>query len=108
MAFLNNPTATTSTTGDISKDVQVPDLQTPKDSISDLQFSPTMDLLAVASWDKSVYIYEISGSGVNGKYIIPVNNEVLSVAWSTVGICEYGMHRKVAGRRLTLGRMALV
>jgi mRNA export factor len=75
-----------STTGDTSKDVEVPAGQLPSDSISDLQFSPTNDLLAVASWDKKVYIYEINNSGAQGKWLFECQGHVLGLGWSKVRI----------------------
>ena len=72
-----------STQGDTSKDVDITGT-TPTDSISDLMFSPTHDLLAVASWDKKVYIYELGSSSANIKYIYDCEQPVLCVAWSTV------------------------
>jgi len=76
--------APSSTTGDISKDVEIPSSDVPTDSISDLQFSPTNDFLAVASWDHKVYIYEITGNGARGKWFFECANAVFGVAWSTV------------------------
>lgn len=35
----------------------------PADSISDLAFSPTADLLAVSSWDKTIRFYECGAQG---------------------------------------------
>ncbi|ORY10870.1 WD40-repeat-containing domain protein [Clohesyomyces aquaticus] len=75
--------AASSTTGDTSKDVEVSQL--PGDSISDLSFCPTADFLAVASWDKKVYIYEVNGSGASGKWFFEMPGHVLCVAWSTDG-----------------------
>jgi len=83
--------APTSTTGDTSKDVEVPQNQLPTDSISDLSFSPTHDFLAVASWDGSVRIYEVNNAGATGKWMFqcqPGQGSVehpLCVAWSKVG-----------------------
>lgn len=84
--------ATTSTTGDTSKDVEIAQNQLPTDSISDLMFSPTNDFLAVSSWDKIVWIYEVNNSGAVGKWKMPCQPnsgqpEVpLCVAWSKVRI----------------------
>jgi mRNA export factor len=72
------------TTGDTSKDVEVQQSQLPSDSIQDLSFSPGADYLAVASWDKKVYIYEITASGANGKYLFECQGPVLGVGWSKV------------------------
>lgn len=72
------------TTGDTSKDIEVQQSQLPADSIQDLQFSPTNDFLAVASWDKKVYIYEIGSGGANGKWLFECQGHVLGVGWSKV------------------------
>ncbi|KAF2636062.1 WD40 repeat-like protein [Massarina eburnea CBS 473.64] len=77
--------APSSTTGDISKDVEVAQNLLPTDSISALAWSPTHDFLAVAAWDKAVRIYEISGGSVNGKWSIPCAEVPLCVAWSEDG-----------------------
>lgn len=76
--------ATSSTTGDTSKDVEVAQGQLPGDSISDLQFSPANDFLAVSSWDKKVYIYEVGNNGPQGKWLFECQGHVLSVGWSKV------------------------
>lgn len=88
--FTNTPgptsagsTATTSSLGDITGDITMS--SPPEDSISDLEFSTKSDLLAVASWDKRVRIYDVSQTGVNsGKAIYAHGGPVLSVAWSNV------------------------
>jgi mRNA export factor len=77
--------AATSTQGDLSKDVEIPPNQLPSDSISDMAFSPAADYLAVASWDKKCYIYEVAGSGATGKWVWEMASPVLSVAWSKDG-----------------------
>ncbi|CAN9250440.1 unnamed protein product [Alternaria alternata] len=77
--------AASSTTGDTSKDVEVPAGQVPSDSISDLQFSPTNDFLAVGSWDKKVYIYEVNGNGAQGKWMFECPGHVLGLGWSKDG-----------------------
>lgn len=74
---------TTSTQGDISKDI--PLNSPPEDSISDLRFSPQADFLAVASWDKKVRIYAVSEQGQSeGKAAIDFEGPVLNCAWSDV------------------------
>jgi mRNA export factor len=77
--------ASSSTTGDTSKDLEVPAAQLPSDSVSDLQFSPTNDFLAVASWDKKVYVYEITNQGGSGKWFFECEGFVLAVGWSLDG-----------------------
>lgn len=59
----------------------------PEDSISDLSFSPQQDLLAAASWDKKVRIYEIDpNSGNNqGRALYDHEGPVLSARWSSDG-----------------------
>ncbi|KAF2204714.1 Poly(A)+ RNA export protein-like protein [Delitschia confertaspora ATCC 74209] len=82
MAFASAASAA-NTVGDTSKDVEVAEL--PGDSISDLAFSPTNDHLAVASWDKKVYIYEVGASGAQGKWSFEMGGPVLGCAWSADG-----------------------
>ncbi|CAZ85703.1 unnamed protein product [Tuber melanosporum] len=75
---------TSSSLGDISADITLS--SPPEDSISDLEFSTKSDLLAVASWDKRVRIYDVSQTGANsGKAIYAHEGPVLSVAWSIDG-----------------------
>ncbi|KAF1970525.1 Poly(A)+ RNA export protein-like protein [Bimuria novae-zelandiae CBS 107.79] len=82
--------AATSTTGDLSKDVEVQQGM-PSDSISDLAFSPTHDFLAMTSWDKYLTIFEVTANGTVGKWraktINPQNKEEipLCLAWSPDG-----------------------
>lgn len=71
------------TQGDLKSDVEL--TQPPEDSVSDLAFSSKADLLAVASWDKKVRIYEISATGQSqGKAMYEHEAPVLSVVWSKV------------------------
>ncbi|KAF2872485.1 WD40-repeat-containing domain protein [Massariosphaeria phaeospora] len=79
-------TTAPSTTGDTSKDVEVPQSQLPEDSISDLMFNPTNDCLAVASWDKKVRIYEMANTGPAGKWLFACKNVALCCAWSKDGL----------------------
>jgi len=79
----SSATATTSTTGDTSKDVAL--VTPPEDTVSDLQFSPTGDFLAVSSWDKKVRIYQVGENGQSeGKFSMDFDGPVLSCAWSAV------------------------
>lgn len=87
------PAAATSTTGDLSKDVEIPKGNgMPEDSISDLSFSPTHDFLAMTSWDKYLTIYEVTGQGPAGKWRSKIQNSQgkeeipLCCAWSDVSI----------------------
>jgi mRNA export factor len=84
MAALFGSSSSTSTTqGDISKDVEVP--QPPTDSISEIAFSPKADLLGVSSWDNKVRIYAIDQFGKGeGKAMFDFQGPALSVAWSPV------------------------
>ena len=83
--------AASNAAGDLSKDVALNN--PPEDSISDLSFSPTADLLAVASWDKKVRIYEVNDQGASqGKALFEHEAPVLACCWSPVrmicsGVC---------------------
>ncbi|KAI1429130.1 Poly(A)+ RNA export protein [Xylaria sp. FL1777] len=77
-------TSTGNTIGDLKNDVAV--ANPPEDTISDLTFSPTADILAVSSWDKKVRIYQIAGNGASeGKHIYEHDAPVLSVDFSKDG-----------------------
>lgn len=85
MSFLSAASAgtTSNTQGDLSKDIALN--SPPEDSISQLNFSPTADFLAVSSWDKKVRIYQVNEQGQSeGKAAIDFDGPVLSCAWSTV------------------------
>jgi mRNA export factor len=71
------------TTVDIAGDLEVP--QGPEDSISDLAFSPTAEILSVASWDNKIRIYEIGQGGANGKAMYEHTGPVLSTHFSKDG-----------------------
>jgi mRNA export factor len=88
--------------GDPSKDI--PLNQPPEDSISDLAFSPSADLLAVASWDKKVRIYQVSEQGQSeGKAAIEFDGPVLSCAWSEDGSKVVGAGADKTFRLLDIG-----
>ncbi|GAB7348282.1 hypothetical protein MBLNU459_g6263t1 [Dothideomycetes sp. NU459] len=90
------------TQGDISKDVVVS--SPPDDSVSDLRFSPQAELLAVASWDKKVRIYEINNEGQSvGKSYFDHEGPVLSCCWSADGNKVFGAGADKAARMLDLG-----
>jgi mRNA export factor len=75
--------SSSSTSGDLSKDIAL--CAQPEDTVSDLQFSPAADFLAVASWDKKVRIYEVSEQGRSeGKAVIDFEAPALACAWSEV------------------------
>ncbi len=76
-------TNTANTLGDLSKDVALQN--PPEDSVSDINFSPQSQHLAVASWDKKVRIYEIAQSGGStGVAAFEHEAPVLSCHWSPV------------------------
>lgn len=65
------------------KDIEVPNL--PTDSTSSLSFSPTADILAVASWSNEVRLYEVNSQGqAVGKAAYSHEGPVLGVQWSKV------------------------
>jgi len=65
------------------KDIEVPNL--PADSISAVAFSPTADILAVASWSNEVRLYEVNPQGqAVGKAAYSHEGPVLDVTWSKV------------------------
>jgi mRNA export factor len=72
-----------STSIDIKSDLEVP--QGPEDSISDLSFSPTAEILSVASWDNKVRLYEIGQGSANGKAMYEHTGPVLSTHFSKDG-----------------------
>lgn len=89
------------TSGDLSKDASLNN--PPEDSISDLQFSPTGDFLAVASWDKKVRIYQVSEQGQSeGKAMIDFEAPALACAWSEDGTKVAGVGADKTFRLLDL------
>jgi WD40 repeat protein len=104
--------STTSTTGDTSKDVEIPQGQLPTDSISDLSFSPTNDFLAVASWDKSVRIYDVVNGVATGKWMFQCQSlaggapeNPLCLSWSKVCCAPQTVQRVKESLTLTVCRM---
>ncbi|KAK6839895.1 Poly(A)+ RNA export protein [Apiospora arundinis] len=76
--------SSTNTQGDLSKDVALN--QPPEDTVTDLVFSPTSEILAVSSWDKKVRVYEIDNSGQSqGKHAYDHDAPVFSVDFSKDG-----------------------
>ncbi|KAI1846965.1 hypothetical protein JX265_006837 [Neoarthrinium moseri] len=74
----------TNTQGDLAKDVEVSN--PPEDTVTDLAFSGAADMLAVASWDKKVRIYEINAQGQSaGKHMYEHEGPVFSLDWSKDG-----------------------
>jgi mRNA export factor len=81
MAF-TTPNATSQ--GDHSKDAILD--HPPEDSISELAWSPVVNHLAVASWDYTVRIYDVTRSVKGeGKALFSFGGPVLSCAWSPDG-----------------------
>ena len=96
----------TNTTGDISKDIALN--SPPEDSISDLQFSPASEHLAVASWDKKVRIYEINDQGQSeGKALFEHEAPVLSCCWAPVSLTNFHAASFLKLNDLSLSRMEL-
>ncbi|ODV81952.1 WD40 repeat-like protein [Suhomyces tanzawaensis NRRL Y-17324] len=88
MSFLqaSSTTSTSATTGqELINDITVNN--PPEDTVSDLSFSPQQDLLAVASWDKKVRIYEIDPSSGNnqGRALYEHAAPVFSTSWTFDG-----------------------
>lgn len=94
--------AASQTQGDLKNDVALSD--PPTDSISDLAFSPATtpngtDLLAVASWDNKVRIYEINQQGQSqGKHAYEHSQPVLN--------CDFSKVRRRRRRRLRNTKLA--
>ncbi|BFZ54354.1 RNA export factor gle2 [Savitreella phatthalungensis] len=94
--------AASTTQGDLSKDIEVQ--SPPEDSISALSFSPTAELLAAASWDKKVRIYEVSQTGqTQGKALFEHQGPALCVSWSKDGTKLASGGTDKAGRVFDLG-----
>lgn len=84
----SSPTLTNAL-GDLKNDVQLNN--PPEDSISDLAFNPNpadvKDLLAVASWDKKVRIYEVLSNGQGeGKHLYEHDAPVLACDFFKDGV----------------------
>ncbi|RJE27112.1 WD40 [Aspergillus sclerotialis] len=80
MAFSSGTTVQ----GDLSNDATMDN--PPQDSISELAWSPISNHLAVASWDNSVRIYDVSNSVKGeGKALFSFPSPALSCAWSPDG-----------------------
>ncbi|KIV95738.1 Nucleoporin GLE2 [Exophiala mesophila] len=95
-------TASTSTAGDISKDVAL--ATPPEDGVSDLRFSPTADFLAVSSWDKKLRIYSVSEQGQSeGKALIQFDAPVFAGDWTSDGQKVVGAGADKTIRLLDLG-----
>ncbi|KAK2865371.1 hypothetical protein FQN49_003647 [Arthroderma sp. PD_2] len=101
MSFSSTSTAT-SNRGDVSKDVDLDN--PPEDSISELVWSPIANHIAVASWDKSVRIYDVSRSiKGEGMALLSFPSPVLSCAWSPDGSKVIGSGADGSARLIDLG-----
>lgn len=71
----------------------------PEDTISDLAFNPVQNILAVASWDKKVRLYDIDpNSGNNqGRALFEHDGPVFSARWTADGtrVCLGGADKQV-------------
>ena len=64
--------------------VNVGDITTntpPADDISSIQFHPVSDILAVAAWDQSVSIYEVSAQQIIPRHQIKLSSVPLDIEW---------------------------
>lgn len=99
MSFLNSTTQQSSaaTGRELLGDILVNN--GPEDTVTDLAFSPQLDLLAVASWDKKVRIYDIdANTGQNqGRALFEHDGPVFSARWSSDGarVCSGGADKQV-------------
>jgi mRNA export factor len=86
MAFGKGKTLTSAAKGQQDRDVEFP--KGPDDTISALRWSPVANLLAAASWDGKVYIYDATNSTstgtIKGVAAIPVGSPVLDCDFSKV------------------------
>ncbi|GFZ51395.1 Nuclear pore protein GLE2 [Saitozyma sp. JCM 24511] len=64
------------------KDIEL--VQPPTDSVSDIEFAPTQPILAVASWDNNVRLYNVDSSGQSQpRAMYSHEGPVLDLAWSS-------------------------
>ncbi|KAK4688756.1 mRNA export factor, partial [Tremellales sp. Uapishka_1] len=67
-----------------SKDIEL--VSPPPDSISKIAFSPVQDILAVASWDNNVRLYNVNAQGQSEpKSMYAHEGPVLDLSWSKSG-----------------------
>lgn len=90
MSFLGTSAGTNSSSSASNGQELINDITVsnpPEDSISDLSFSPQQDLLAAASWDKKIRIYEIDPNTGNnqGRALYEHEGPVFSARWSIDG-----------------------
>lgn len=102
MSFITNSNASSTPTSAATGQELISDITIdngPEDSITDLAFSPQQDILAVASWDKKVRIYEIDPlTGSNqGRALFEHDGPVFSARWTSDGtrICSGGADKQV-------------
>ncbi|KAI8978485.1 WD40-repeat-containing domain protein [Pilobolus umbonatus] len=75
----------------------------PTDSVSDLDFSPTADFLAVSSWDNQVRVYEVQPSGISvPKTAYSHESPALCVTWSKDGTKIVSGGADKAGRMMDI------
>ncbi|CED84570.1 mRNA export protein (contains WD40 repeats) [Phaffia rhodozyma] len=88
-----------------------PELSQPPDSISKLAFSPVAPILAVASWNNEVRLYEVNSNGQSQpKALYNHQGPVLDVAWTSDGSKLLSVGGDKAGRAydLTTGQSSQV
>ncbi|KAA8648322.1 uncharacterized protein ATNIH1004_004207 [Aspergillus tanneri] len=87
--------------GDLSKDATLDN--PPEDSISELAWSPVANHLAVASWDNSIRVYDLSHSVKGeGKALFSFPSPALSCAWWPDGSKVVGAGADGSARLLDL------
>lgn len=99
MSFLTNTTTTLSAANgqELMGDITINN--GPEDTITDLAFSPQLDMLAVALWDKKVRIYDIDPNTGNnqGRALFEHDGPVFSARWLSDGtrVCSGGADKQV-------------
>ncbi|KAF2461270.1 putative nuclear pore complex protein [Lineolata rhizophorae] len=95
----------TPTQGDTKNDVALNN--PPSDSIQDISWSPASEMhLSVASWDKTVRVYEVLASGGSeGKAMLNFEQPVLNTCWSSDGTKVFGGSADKTARMLDLQSM---
>lgn len=99
MSFASSTTASSSaaTGKELMNDITV--ANGPEDTIQDLAFSPLLDMLVVASWDKKVRIYDIDPATGNnqGRALYEHDGPVFSARWLSDGtrVCSGGADNQV-------------
>ncbi|KAK8850673.1 hypothetical protein IAR55_004593 [Kwoniella newhampshirensis] len=67
-----------------AKDIEL--VNPPPDSVSQIEFSPNADILAVGSWDNNVRLYDVNSQGQSqGKAMYSHQAPVLDLTWSKDG-----------------------